>query len=111
MDSDHNTLSYWYFNEDQSDNAGHYVGQYNDEPGVWNYDENTTLSGTFKADDGSFEGTWWAEASDPYTFIVNLPEEEETDMYVATNEGDACGWVYDLGYFVDCLSLVSSFVE
>ena len=95
-------LGYWYLNEDQSDNVGRYVDQYGTGPGVWNYDENTTLSGTWKSDDGSEEGTWWAESSDPYTFIVNIPEEDETDVYVATTEGEDCGWSDDLGYWVDC---------
>ena len=72
-------LGYWYINEDQSDNIGYYVDQYGVYGGVWNYDENTTLSGTWKSADSSEEGTWWAESSDPYTFIVNIPEEDETD--------------------------------
>jgi hypothetical protein len=64
---------------------------------VWNYDENTTLSGTWMSDDGSEEGAWWAESSDPYTFIVNIPEEDEpeedeTDVYVQTTEGEDCGY-------------------
>ena len=48
VDSDYNTLGYWYLNDDQDENSGHYVttdGQYT---GVWNYDEDSTLSGTWK---------------------------------------------------------------
>jgi hypothetical protein len=74
---------------------------------VWNYDENTTLSGTWWQESTNEEGTWWAESSDPYTFIVNIPEEDEpeedeTDVYVQTTEGEDCGYFEILGYWVDC---------
>ena len=41
--------------------------------------------------------TWHSSNYEPY-----ISEEDEADLYVATNEGDACGWIYDLGYYVDC---------
>jgi hypothetical protein len=47
VDSDSNTLGYWYLNEDQSESSGHYVTSDGQYTGVWNYDEDYTLSGTW----------------------------------------------------------------
>jgi hypothetical protein len=52
VDSDNNTLGYWYLNEDQTENSGHYVTSDGQYTGVWNYDEDSTLSGTWTQDDG-----------------------------------------------------------
>ena len=52
VDSDYNTLGYWYLNEDQTENSGHYVTSDGQYTGVWNYDEDSTLSGTWMQDDG-----------------------------------------------------------
>jgi hypothetical protein len=52
VDSDNNTLGYWYLNEDQTENSGHYVTSDGQYTGVWNYDEDSTLSGTWMQDDG-----------------------------------------------------------
>ena len=71
VDSDYNTLGYWYLNADQSESSGHYITYDGQHTGTWNYDADSTLSGVWKHDDGSEEGTWWAEASAPFTFIVD----------------------------------------
>ena len=57
MDSDGELLGYWYLNEDQSDSSGHYITSDGRYTGVWNYDEDTTLLGTWMQDDGYADGT------------------------------------------------------
>ena len=98
MDSDYNTIVYLYLNEDQSENNGTYVGYDGQDTGVWNFNEATSYDGTWKSDITSEEGTWWAEESDPYTFVIYITGE----VYVATTEGEDCGWSDNLGYWVDC---------
>jgi hypothetical protein len=98
VDSDYSTLGYWYLNEDQTDNSGHYVTSDGQYTGVWNYDEDSTLSGTWMQDDGYAEGTWYAEEDAPMTFIVSGHDE---DHYAA--EGESCGYYSDdLGYDITC---------
>ncbi len=77
VDSDYTTLGYWYLNEDQTESSGHYITYDGQHTGTWSYDTDSTLSGVWSHDDGSQDGTWYAEASAPMTFIVSYQEDEE----------------------------------
>ena len=101
MDKFGNVVGYWFRDETRTDADGYYASDISDTTGTWNYTAGTTLSGTWRNDDGSGEGTWMSTIDNPYNFIDSTPEP-------LANEGEQCGritgWLPEVQQEVECVS-------
>ena len=102
QDKDGETAGYWYL--PASDTAeGTWVGQYGRETGFWSFDADSDQTGVWRNSEGSEEGTFMRDPNNDNVFIDTTPEDEdETDEYIATKEGEDCGYSDELGYWVEC---------
>ena len=83
---DGSVKGYWFI-KDTDEQDGYYVDLYNVRIGTFNYTAGSNhLAGTWRHDDWSSGGTWYATTENPTTFIDNTPEPP------VSGENEACGY-------------------
>ena len=69
---------YWYLNDDDDEDSGHWISGDGLLTGFWNYDTDSETTGTWRWEDESHEGTWATDAYNDTIKYDSTPASNET---------------------------------